>query len=312
MLRYWQAEAAGRGPEFSVSILTRSKDRFLADNPMFVIPRFVEFIEGDVLRPETLPDNQSFTHILHAATDSTIGPLMEPLARYEQIVNGTRHLLDFAAKTGVRRFLLASSGGIYGAMPSDMERFTEAFTGAPDLLSVGNAYSTGKRASEHLCMLYQHKFGIESVIARCFAFVGVDLPRTVHFAIGNFINDALDSPSIIVNGSGLPLRSYMDQRDLAKWLMTLLAEAPGGQAYNVGSDQAVSIRDLACMVRDSISPGKPVDIRGNPAADNSRNIYVPDITKARSIGLRLNYSLRDSIDYVRDMLAGADSQDRTS
>ena len=162
-----------------------------------------------------------FTHVLHAAADSTLGPQRSPLQRYDQIVDGTRNLLDFAVACGVQRFLLTSSGGVYGPQPEDMAKIPEDWLGMPDPLNPANAYGVGKRAAEHLCALYHATHGIDTVIARCFAFVGEDLPLDVHFAIGNFIRDALWAEEIIVGGDGTPLRSYLDQRDLAQWLFDL-------------------------------------------------------------------------------------------
>ncbi|MNH33106.1 dTDP-glucose 4,6-dehydratase [compost metagenome] len=127
--------------------------------------------------------------------------------------------------------------------------------------------------------------------------MGRDLPRHVHFAIGNFIRDALEAPAITVSGDGTPVRSYMDQRDLARWLDVLLRKGRAGNAYNVGSDQAITVRDLAYLVRDTLSPHKPVLIASAGAAAGSfRNRYVPQISKARlELGLRLQYTLAQSI-----------------
>jgi dTDP-glucose 4,6-dehydratase len=166
----------------------------------------------------------------------------------------------------------------------------------PDPLNANNAYGIGKRVAEHLCAMYQDAHGVETVIARCFAFVGEDLPLDVHFAIGNFIRDALWREEIVVGGDGTSLRSYLDQRDLAQWLRKLLADGVGGRAYNVGSDQAISVAALADLVRDIVSPRKIVRVLGKPDGRSDRNLYVPDIRRAKDeLGLEVTIPLGDAI-----------------
>ena len=279
-----------------VALLSRNPNRFETQYPDLVAHRWLHLVQGDVCNPDSLPRGRAFTHVLHAATDSTNGPQLSPLQRYDQIVNGTRNVLDLSVASGASRFLLTSSGGVYGPQPSDMERIPEDYLGIPDPLNPNSAYSAAKRSAEHLCALYQHQYGFETLIARCFAFVGPDLPLNVHFAIGNFIHDALWSDEIIVNGDGTPIRSYLDQRDLAHWLMSLFRDGKAGEAYNVGSDWAISIADLAHLVRDLVSPEKPVRILGKPVDNAERSRYVPDITKVNShLGLRPMYTLAQSI-----------------
>jgi len=278
-----------------VTLLSRNPNRFEAQYPDLVAHRWLHLVQGDVCDPDSLPRGRAFTHVLHAATDSTNGPQLSPLQRYDQIVNGTRNVLDLAVASGASRFLLTSSGGVYGPQPSDMERIPEDHLGMPNPLHVSNVYSVAKRAAEHLCSLYNQGH-LQSVVARCFAFVGPDLPLNVHFAIGNFTRDALWSDEIIVNGDGTPIRSYLDQRDLAHWLMTLLRDGKAGEAYNVGSDRAISIADLAYLVRDLVSPEKPVRILANPVDNAERSRYVPDISKIHNhLGLRPTYTLEQSI-----------------
>ena len=138
--------------------------------------------------------------------------------------------------------------------------------------------------------------GLETVVARCFAFVGPDLPLNVHFAIGNFIRDALTADAITVSGDGTPLRTYLDQSDLAHWLFTLLEHGRPGQAYNVGSDEVISIAALAHLVRDILAPDKPVHILGQPNPGAARNRYVPDISKvSHQLGLGVTVSLAEAI-----------------
>jgi dTDP-glucose 4,6-dehydratase len=176
----------------------------------------------------------------------------------------------------------------------------ESYNGMPDPLLLSSTYGIAKRQAEHMCTLYGEQFGLETVIARCFAFVGEDLPLNAHFAIGNFIRDALWHEAITVGGDGTPLRSYLDQRDLAHWLVCLLLKGKPGQAYNVGSDKAVSIAELAYLVRDTLAASKPVHILGVPdKQQQQRNLYIPNIDKARtSLQLDVQISLEQAITHT--------------
>jgi dTDP-glucose 4,6-dehydratase len=196
----------------------------------------------------------------------------------------------------VKRVLFCSSGGVYGQPPPNTRFIEESFNGMPDPLVPQNAYSVGKRAAEHLCSLYASQHGLEVVVARCFAFVGRDLPLDVHFAIGNFIRDALYRPAITVSGDGTAVRSYLDQRDLAVWLTAMLERGVAGRAYNVGSDQAISMADLAQLVRDALAPEKKVEVLGTSPLDVNRHVYVPSIERARrELGLEVRIPLRQAI-----------------
>jgi UDP-glucuronate decarboxylase len=280
----------------TVSVLSRDPQGFKDTHPELTGDVRINFIEADIQHRDSLPWDQSFTHVLHAATESTIGPKLSPLRQFNQIVNGTSNILELAVATGARRFLLTSSGGIYGPQPAELDALREDWPGSLPLDLASSAYSQAKRAAEHLCTLYRDAHGLQTVVARCFAFVGIDLPLDVHFAIGNFIRDALYGEMITVAGDGTPLRTYLDQRDLADWLWTLLQQGHDGEAYNVGSDQVISIAELAHLVRDLIAPQKPVQILGVPDHTAARNRYVPDISKIEAMhGLRPQIFLKNAI-----------------
>lgn len=297
LLRHWLASAKQGMPPPFVTVLARNPSSFIAQFPEFEGHSWLAFHKANILEPGTLPYKGSFSHILHAATESTFGPQLQPIARLQEIVEGTRNLLDLAVHCQVKRFLLTSSGAVYGPQPDHIASMNETYMGSPDPMQANNAYGMGKRMAEHLCTLYRHAYGIQTVVARCFAFVGPDLPLNVHFAIGNFIRDALLSQSITVNGDGSPLRSYMDQEDLAHWLLHLLQYGRSGDVYNVGSSEPISIADLARLVRDTLAPHKPVQIMGEHLENGPRNRYIPDVDKVhREFGLQLSISLRESIE----------------
>jgi dTDP-glucose 4,6-dehydratase len=281
---------------FEITVLSRNPEQFLAAYPEFSGHSSITFLKGDIQQPNSLPWDQTFTHVLHAATDSTTGPSLTPLHRYDQIVDGTRNILDLAVATGARRLLLTSSGAIYGPQPADLAAIPEEWPGSPPLSEPSTAYGQAKRAAEHLCALVGEQHGLETVVARCFSFVGPDLPLDVHFAIGNFIRDALTADAITVSGDGTPLRTYLEQTDLAHWLLTLLERGRPGQAYNVGSDEVISIAGLAHLVRDVLAPDKPVRILGQPDPSAARKRYVPDIRKAQQqLGLSVTVPLAEAI-----------------
>ena len=283
----------------TLTIISRNPDRFLKQYPHLTSAKNINLLQGDIMCLHSLPTDKRYTHIIHAATDSTLGPSLKPLERYEQIVVGTKNLLQFAVNNSVQKFLLTSSGGIYGPQPPSVESLDELYLGAPPLNEPTAAYSHGKRAAEHLCSLYRDSFGLDFTIARCFAFVGQDLPLNVHFAVGNLIYDAINNNELIIKGDGKPIRSYLDQRDLALWLWTLLFNASNGEVYNIGSDQPISILDLAHTIRDTLSPDKNIVVLGKNNPTQLRNCYIPRIQKINDhFGLQPSYSLAESINEV--------------
>ena len=292
LLRYLQANGPGSTEWHLVS---RDPEAFARQWPELACLPQTTWHRGDIstLSADHLPP---LTHVVHAAADSTHAGHLTALQRFDQNAAGTRHLLELAVSRGATRFLLTSSGGAYGPIPAGRSSVAEDDHWIPDPLAPASAYGMGKRAAEHLCALFAEQHGLETVIARCFAFVGPDLPLNVHFAIGNFIRDALSAHAISVAGDGTPLRTYLHQADLAHWLLTLLERGRPGEAYNVGSDEVISIADLAHLVRDVLAPEKPVHILGKPDPGAARNRYVPDIRKAQQqLGLSVTVPLAEAI-----------------
>src|SRR5206468_1376715 len=137
-----------------------------------------------------------------------------------------------------------------------------------------------------LCAIYDKRHGIETKIARCFAFVGPHLPLDSHFAIGNFIRDHLQGGPIRVQGDGRPLRSYLYTADLAIWLWTILLRGASCYPYNVGSEEGLSIRDIARIVSESCGASRGVQVLEVPA-EASQQRYIP-CTKRAAVNLNLS------------------------
>ena len=218
------------------------------------------------------------------------------LDQYNQIIDGTNNVLRFASRSGVKRFLFTSSGAVYGPQTCGSTGFDEASSFIPDTSNPANVYGVSKRIAEHLCALYADAYGIEVMIARCFAFVGEDLPLNAHFAIGNFIRDALFKPQIIVNGNGEDVRSYLYQSDLADWLWKILIFAKSGAIYNVGSDSSINIASLASLVRNILSPEKEIVFNSAPSNNGGRRVYIPNIKRIKNdLSIKINFDLEEAV-----------------
>jgi nucleoside-diphosphate-sugar epimerase len=280
----------------SLTVLSRDPSTFLIHHPWLQEQSALTFIQGDV-RNFDYSESDKYTHIIHAATDASDKLNREnPLLMFNTIVAGTEHILEIARYCNPKSFLLVSSGAIYGSQPPEITAILESFNGAPNPLDVGAAYANGKRFAEYLCAHSHKQYGLPIKIARCFSFIGPYLPLDTHFAIGNFINDVLHHRDIIIKGNGSPVRSYMYAADLTIALWTILLKGEVLEAYNVGSDQAVSMNKLAEIVADCAGSMINVIIQGDVTLIGQSGKYIPNIQKIRTeLKIPELLSLRDSI-----------------
>jgi nucleoside-diphosphate-sugar epimerase len=237
-----------------------------------------------------------FSHVIHAATEASAQLNTEaPLVMFDTIVEGTRRALQFAIASSVTRFLFVSSGAVYGTQPPYLTHVSESFEGGPDPLNQASAYGEGKRAAELLCALAAST-RLTTTIARCFAFVGPYMQLDAHFAIGNFISDALGGGPIQVRGDGSPVRSYLYASDLAVWLWTALFKGQAGRAYNVGSEDALNIAALANEVAAAVPQKFDIRISSAYSPGVSVHRYVPSTARAREeLRLSAEVPLREAI-----------------
>jgi dTDP-glucose 4,6-dehydratase len=280
------------GLETEIEILTRDTAKSSLKFPHW--HGRVNFVEGDVRSFVRL--GQPYSHCVHAATEASATlNANAPLEMFDVVVEGTRRVLQNAGPRG--QILYVSSGAVYGRQPAEITHVTEEYPGAPDCLDVNSAYGNGKRAAEWLCaQSTKSDKQLKIVVARPFAFIGPYLPLDTHFAAGNFLRDALSGDTIRIGGDGTPLRSYLYAADLAAWMWRLLVRGESGRAYNVGSDEAVSIAELARTTAKVAGTNK-VEIAKEPVPGAAPARYVPSIERARKeLGLEVWTPLETAIE----------------
>lgn len=282
------------GLNVSVAILTRDPARFERDHPELAHAPGFRVVGGDVL---TLAhDGIDYSHVIHAATDAS-ADLNEndPLRMFDTVLTGTRRALDFARAAGAKRFFYLSSGAVYGAQPWTVAKVAEDYAGGPDLASHRSAYAEGKRAAEMLCTIHGRQFGLDIVNARIFALLGPMLSLDIHFAAGNFIRDAMAGHRVIVQSDGRAERSYLYAADLTEWLWAILLRAAPGSTYNVGSEEAISIGDLAARTAGLLGSAGH-EILGQPDPGWNPGRYVPSTARIRrDLGLSPTVDLDEAI-----------------
>ncbi len=285
------------GIGLGATVLSRNPARFAGEHPRLAGRAEFEWLEGHV-EDFSFPA-EPCDYVIHLATPSAAELGAGGTELSLATLFGTQRVLQFAHTGNARRLLLASSGAVYGRQPPDMDRIPETCACAPYPLNAAASYGEVKRMSELMCALTPD---VDCIIARGFCFFGPGLPLTDKFAVGSFMRDALAGGPIRIHGDGTPVRSYLYAADLVIWLITLLLRGRPSEPYNVGSDQAVSLAQLAQQVADTI-PGTRIDIGRSPTA-GAPEAYVPDIRRARDeLGLDvlipLSSGLRRTVDWAR-------------
>jgi dTDP-glucose 4,6-dehydratase len=174
---------------------------------------------------------------------------------------------------------------------------TEDSPFGPEAPEEASAYHAGKRLAERLAWEAASDRGFALTIARPFAFVGPYLPLDAHFAIGNFIRDVLNGGPVIVDGDGTQVRSYLYAADMAAWLWAMLLDASaGGRAYNVGSELALSVADVARLVGRVGLAEADVEVRGHGGSSGGGDWYVPSTERTRlELGVEEWTTLEDAV-----------------
>lgn len=286
-----------------IVVLTRDPEAFRSKAPRLTSDAAIQLVAGDVrsfgvdsVREQLGGKSASARFVIHAATTVAAPGVYGSLETIDTIVNGTRAALDFARDVSAERFLFTSSGAVYGAQPRDQDHISEEFSGGPDCTNPASAYGEAKRLAEVLCSCMAAEHQLTTTIARCYAFLGPHMPLDAQFAIGNFLRDVLKGRPIRVSGDGSARRSYMYASDLAVGLWTLLFRGAAGRAYNVGSEESVSIKELAERVSRLATPTGSVDIAQPTSPDSPVARYVPSTARLRrELGFVPSVDLSDGL-----------------
>ena len=226
----------------------------------------------------------------------------EPVRTIRSIVHGTEVVLEACNRWG-RPVLVTSTSEVYG-------KGTRVPFSEDDDIAIGPTvharwcYAYAKGIDEFLALAYHKQFGLKVTVVRLFNTVGPRQVGRYGMVLPRFADRALAGEPLVVTGDGSQTRCFCHVEDVAGALVKLL-DAPDavGRVFNVGSDEEVSIRDLAEQVvsaagSDSDIEAKPYEaVYGQAFEDVMRR--VPDLSRVRSvIDFQPKYDLKGIIEAV--------------
>jgi nucleoside-diphosphate-sugar epimerase len=272
----------------------------LSRQEIFSTSSRVKYICGDIQNFQNHDAKTTYTLHMAAPSASETFKSMCELNKFYVLANGTKNLLNYAREHTEKRTLILSSGALYGGFDETrVDHISESERQAPAYAENLQALSIGKRVAEFLTKEFCDRGHVDASIARCFGFIGPGLPTNLHYAVGNFVAQAVKGEDIVINGSGKPVRSFMYLGDMVFWIMTILLRGKRGEDYNVGSKEGISILNLANEIVAVLGTKSKIVVLGesDQSSGNPPNYYyVPDTLKAeRNLTLFCKVSLRESI-----------------
>lgn len=202
----------------------------------------LELREGDIRDEAAVRDAvRGVSAIYHlAAVASVQASIDDPIGTHGANLVGTLQLLEAGRRTGVRRFLYASSAAIYG----DTSVIPVPETIAPRPLS---PYAADKLAGEHYLQFYGAKHGLRTTAFRFFNIYGPrqDPSSPYSGVISIFVDRALTGRPVTVFGDGRQTRDFVYVGDLVEVLYAALHnERMMGQTMNVGRGTECTLLEL--------------------------------------------------------------------
>jgi nucleoside-diphosphate-sugar epimerase len=179
-------------------------------------------------------------------------------------VNGTQNLLNYCSNHKKTFFINLSSGIVTKRVDDKVI----------DLNLAKDAYLHGKRTSEELVTNAAQAGKIFGKNLRLYAFAGPGISLTDHFAVGNFLGDAISGRPITIKGNPDTVRSYLYPTDL---IINILRQATSSEIspVEIGSHSSVTMKNLAQIINRAT--GNVGIIESN--APELANVYLPDSSK---------------------------------
>jgi len=214
---------------------------------------------------------------------------------------GTFNLLELSRDFGVKKFVHASTGSVYGEAkyyPTDEKH----------PVNPTSFYGVSKLAGEKYVRLFSEMFGLNASILRYYHVYG---PRQENSEVGGvvsiFAKLAMEGKSLTIFGDGTQLRSFTYVKDIVNInKLVALTEATSGEAYNCASGIKVTIKELADTVLETLNR-TDVAILFDDWKVGDIKIFDVNNEKIRNLGFEFSTSfesgLKATLDWTSEFLS---------
>ena len=224
--------------------------------------------------------------VIHLGAALGVQRILErPYESFIANTQGTENLIIAAAESK-KKIFIASTSEIYGKNPEQpLNEESDRVIGSPKLLRW--AYSEAKAIDESLAQMFAQSHGLSYVVGRFFNTVGPRQSGMYGMVLPRFVSAALKGEALEVHGDGLQTRTFCHVLDSIDAVMRLFLSSQAiGEAFNVGGEGEISIKDLAQKVIDitgSKSEIKYISYQSAyPQGFDEMMRRVPDTSKLRS------------------------------
>jgi len=225
----------------------------------------------------------------HAAQINVRKSTDDPIFDADVNILGTLNLLEAAKKTGVKRFIFASTGGaIYGEQdyfPANEEHPTKPIS----------PYGIGKLTVEKYLYYYNYVFGMSYVVLRYSNVYGPrQNPHGEAGVVAIFCERMLTGEKATINGDGKQTRDYVFVEDVVRANVLALETDHVNEIYNIGTGKETDVNTIFCKLRDMIDL-KIEEFHG-PAKPGEQRRSVIDPAKAEKLlGWKPVYDLEEGL-----------------
>ncbi len=260
-------------------------------------------LHADITKPLDVAEPADF--VVHGA--SIASPVIYrrfPVETIEANVWGTRHLLDYARRSGAQSFVFMSSSEIYGDPVAAAIPTPETYAGNVSCTGPRACYDESKRLGETLTLAYASQHDINAKIVRPFNVYGPRLSLEDGRIVPDLLRDALAERPLRLYSDGSATRSFCYLTDEIDGIIRVLVSDHQGEAFNIGNDQELSIREVAELMADVAGSSLEIvyDTHDDPAylTDNP-NRRCPDLSKSRDL-LGFNWHITPREGLARTLL----------